>query len=215
MELRYTLEILTKDIQDIEKLVGNLQNSAGASSIEMDLALSKLRNVYEVLTMIKADRLQEMASQQDTSTAEQDTQQDTSTAEKEAQQQKADAVHEPVQASGPEKKKESVILAEKFSAESRVNENLGGQRIAGKETRLVGQPIDSIHKNIGINDRFLIIRELFEGNADEFMELIQQLDEAGNYLKANELLKKRFPESGEHEGIEILEGLIKRRFTPV
>jgi hypothetical protein len=212
MELRYTLEILTKDIQDIEKLVGNLQNSAGAYSIELDLALSKLRNVYEVLTMIKADRLQEMVSQAPTGPVATP---GFSSSEPEAQQEPADTVHETMDVSGPGKKKERVILAEKFSAESSVNENLGGKRIAGKETRLVGQPIDSIHKNIGINDRFLIIRELFEGNADGFRELIQQLDEAGNYLKATELLKKRFPESGEHEGIEILEGLIKRRFAEV
>jgi len=214
MELRHTLEILTKDIQDIEKLVGNLQNSDRASSIELDLALSKLRNVYEVLTMIKADRLQEMVPQ-DTAAAEQEVPQDTIAAEQVVPQDTATADHETMQAGGQDKKKEKVIIAEKFSAESSVNENLGGQRTTGKETRLMGQPIDSIHKNIGINDRFLIIRELFEGNADGFRELIQQLDEAGNYLKANELLKQRFPESGEHEGIEILEGLIKRRFTAV
>ncbi len=62
MEIKYTIEILTKDIQDIEKLVGNLRNSKEASSIELDLALSKLRNVYEILTMIKADRLHEIVS---------------------------------------------------------------------------------------------------------------------------------------------------------
>ena len=60
MEIKHTLEILTKDIQDIEKLVANLQNSKDGSSIELDLALSKLRNVYEILTLIKADRLHEM-----------------------------------------------------------------------------------------------------------------------------------------------------------
>ena len=60
MELKYTIEILTKDIQDIENLVGNLQNSQEGSAIELDLALSKLRNVYEILTMIKADRLKEL-----------------------------------------------------------------------------------------------------------------------------------------------------------
>ncbi len=62
MEIKYTIEILTKDIQDIEKLVGNLQNSQDGSAIELDLALSKLRNVYEILTMIKADRLHELIS---------------------------------------------------------------------------------------------------------------------------------------------------------
>jgi hypothetical protein len=60
MEIKYTIEILTKDIQDIEKLVGNLRNSKDDSAIELDLALSKLRNVYEILTMIKADRLSEL-----------------------------------------------------------------------------------------------------------------------------------------------------------
>ena len=51
MEIKYTIEILTKDIQDIEKLVGNIGNSKEASAIELDLALSKLRNVYEILTL--------------------------------------------------------------------------------------------------------------------------------------------------------------------
>ena len=62
MDIKYTIEILTKDIQDIENLVGKLQNSKDASSIELDLAMSKLRNVYEILTMIKADRLNELVS---------------------------------------------------------------------------------------------------------------------------------------------------------
>ncbi len=57
MKIKHTIEILTKDIQDIEKLVGNLKNSQEGSAIELDLALSKLRNVYEILTMIKADML--------------------------------------------------------------------------------------------------------------------------------------------------------------
>ena len=63
MEIKHTIEILTKDIQDIEKLVGNLQNSEDAYAIELDLALSKLRNVYDILTMIKADRWHDMSSQ--------------------------------------------------------------------------------------------------------------------------------------------------------
>ena len=63
MEIKYTIEILTKDIQDIEKLVGNLRNSDEASSIELDLAMAKIRNVYEILTMIKADRYHELFSE--------------------------------------------------------------------------------------------------------------------------------------------------------
>ena len=49
MEIKYTLEIVTKDIQDIGKLVENLHNSPAGSTLELDLALSKLRNVYDIL----------------------------------------------------------------------------------------------------------------------------------------------------------------------
>jgi hypothetical protein len=240
MELRYTLEILTKDIQDIEKLVGNLQNSGRNSSIELDLALSKLRNVYEVLTLIKADRLQEMmfsASEGAKQNGEGDPQQQSvqastlpdgpAEADSEETEVPSPPVSEPedsveekpadeaIPVPDPHSKPpgEKGILGEKFAPESSINENLAGQRKGETDKRLLGQPIDNIHRNIGINDRFFIIRELFEGDADGFRELLEQLDEAGNFQKANDVLKQKFPESAEHEGIEILEGLIKRRFT--
>jgi len=277
MEWRHTLEILTKDIQDIEKLVGSLQNSAASPSIDLDLALSKLRNVYEVLTMIKEDQMEEKrsmyaaakapaapqpppapateprseapppasqvekpdplteqrrestpspeegpgaaedrspASVNDPTAAEEEP----AAAEKEPAASEAGepATHE---ATGPGKENVEAagkaILAEKFSAASSINDNLAGKRPAGTESKLAGKPIDNIHRNIGINDRFLIIRELFKGDADSFRDLINELDEAGDLQKARDLLQQRFPDTTEHEGLDILQGLIQRRFTKV
>ncbi len=48
-----TLEIIIKDIQDIEKLVINFNNYSHIPQIELDLALSKLRNLYDLLLMYK------------------------------------------------------------------------------------------------------------------------------------------------------------------
>lgn len=53
MGYKHTFEIITKDIQDIEKLVGNFENYSEIPNIELDLALSKLRNVYEILLMFR------------------------------------------------------------------------------------------------------------------------------------------------------------------
>ncbi len=53
MGYKHTFEIITKDIQDIEKLVGNFENYSEIPHIELDLALSKLRNVYEILLMFR------------------------------------------------------------------------------------------------------------------------------------------------------------------
>ncbi len=277
MEWRHTLEILTKDIQDIEKLVGNLQNSAASPSIDLDLALSKLRNVYEVLNMIKEDQMEEKRSMYAAAKASAVPQPtparasgpgpeapppatqvekpvpDTEQRKEEVSATKEDpaateeisphSVEGPTAAEGepaasgresaeteddepaaqegmaPGKEKieatGKAILAEKFSAASSINDNLAGKRPAGTETKLAGKPIDNIHRNIGINDRFLIIRELFRGDADSFRDLINELDEAGDLQKARELLQRRFPDTTEHEGLDILQGLIQRRFTKV
>ncbi len=236
MEIKYTIEILTKDIQDIEKLVGNLRNSKEASAIELDLALSKLRNVYEILTLIKADRLHEMVSdlpeQEKPSEGAAPSHKLEPEAETEAKpvpepepepvsEQEPEPEPEPEPESAPEAKPEtttnsetdsSSILAEKFSAESSINENLGEKFGNDMDAKLVGQPIDNISRNIGINDRFFIIRELFEGKSDRFTSLVNALESADNYQAASSILKDHFAENMDHEGVEILTGLLKRRY---
>ncbi len=241
MEIRHTLEILTKDIQDIEKLVGNLQNSPEGSSIEMDLALSKLRNVYEVLTMIREDRLhlrkesrsatvdepipQHSGERQQnsggTGLAEKPepitgqagpARQESSTTQEAGQKQDLPGSSEP--AKGQEKsKKEAAILAEKFSTESSINENLATSRGDDMDSKLKGQPIENISRSIGINDRFFIIRELFDGDAIGFRSLVDRLDAAGSFEDAYQIIGGRFSDSMDHEGVGILIHLAKRRFT--
>ena len=77
---------------------------------------------------------------------------------------------------------------------------------------MLGQPIDNISRNIGINDRFFIIRELFEGESDRFASMLTSLDGAESYLVASNILKHQFEGNMDHEGVEILAGLLKRRF---
>ena len=218
MEIKYTIEILTKDIQDIEKLVGNLRNSKEASAIELDLALSKLRNVYEILTMIKADRLHEIVS--DTPLQEKPPTGATPSPKPEPIPE-PEPTPEPTPEPEPPVKPEpasnneaasSSILAEKFSAESSINENLAEKLGNEKDAKLLGQPIDNISRNIGINDRFFIIRELFEGESDRFASMVIALDRAESYQAASNILKQQFEGNMDHEGVEILAGLLKRRF---
>jgi len=232
MEIKYTIEILTKDIQDIEKLVGNLRNSKEASDIELDLALSKLRNVYEILTMIKADRLHEMVSDkpvqekppadsapsiQPESGPEPEPERETEPESGPESQPDPEPDPEPAPESKPEATSDtesagSSILAEKFSAESSINENLAEKLGNDMDAKLLGQAIDNISRNIGINDRFFIIRELFEGESDRFTSMVNALDNAENYQAASSILNEQFKGNMDHEGVEILTGLIKRKY---
>ena len=73
-------------------------------------------------------------------------------------------------------------------------------------------PINNIRDGIGINDRFLFVRELFGDNQQKFETAVEQLDhlstiqDAVNYLKANFKWNKS-------EASQKFLALVKRRFT--
>jgi hypothetical protein len=273
MEIKHTIEILTKDIQDIENLVRNLNNYPSPPRIEIDLAMAKLRNVYELLAMISADIKSDMeeAAHLRGTVAEHSTPEEESplqgkkpgeapegsplqeevremkeiTEEKveikekeEEEQQPAEEVMQtraeppkdsPVpQASKeadtrgaqevpvPEKFKEEIkkasIIAEKFAANKSINERIAPGNSKDISSKLTGEPIESIKRNIGINDRFLIIRELLNGDNEGYNQLVQQLDACTNFDQAHGLIEQSFPNKMEHEGVDLLVKLSRRRF---
>lgn len=257
MEIKHTVEILTKDIQEIEKLVRNLNNSPNPPKIELDLALSKLRNVYELLSMIREDSEQipapvqeHVREQADKKEFEQiempvskaepitvpEPETDITPEAKPGSVTEPEAIPEPKPEPKPEPvdvkppvqteiplnevqneprliKKEAEILAEKFSNDPSINENIASvTKKANITSKIVGTPIDNIGRNIGINDRFLIIRELFAGDNDNYTQLIQQLDSSANEEEAIALLETSFPEATDHEGYLLLAQLAKRKF---
>jgi len=124
----------------------------------------------------------------------------------------APAPPEEPQADSETESADPAILAEKFSAESSINENMAGKLGNEQEAKLMGQAIDNISRNIGINDRFLIIRELFDGDSDRFTLLVNELDKAENYQAAKGILDEQFAEDMDHEGVVVLTGLLKRRY---
>jgi hypothetical protein len=233
MEIKYTLEILTKDIQDIGKLVENLQNSPEGSTLELDLALSKLRNVYDILTVIRTDITIPGALYKQAPDAAPPPPVVTQTVVAPAPE--PELRPEPVAEPEPEPEPEPImeipapepvvepvvetpkpgkdIIADKFAAESSINENMAGTREQDMEAKLIGKPIDNIGRNIGINDRFLIIRELFDGDSDGFGKLIKDLDNADSLQIAEERLSVQFENTPTHEGVAILGKLVKRRYS--
>ncbi len=336
MEIKHTVEILTKDIQEIEKLVGNLDNYEIPPQIELDLALSKLRNVYELLMMIRSDageearlspqkteppvedrseqtgpvqtreaqaaesqsvkpqiaesqaggaqtgeaqageaqageaapaapsepRLRESGAPQTPGPTPGDEsghpreqeikpkpehakEKETRPAGKQEDKPAGEAESDPVpgeeqhgtrvtgkqaapgkQADTPPpgdqqgkqqkstaEKKDGEILAERFNKSSSINDEISGKREAPKvEKNLSSRPIDSISRNIGINDRFYIIRELFDGKSEGFNDLIRELDRAPNFEEAHRILEEHFGEEIGHEGVKILVNLSRRKF---
>ena len=53
MSYRHTLEAALESLQDIEELIKGFPDSGDVPSIELDLSLQKLRNIYELLLVLK------------------------------------------------------------------------------------------------------------------------------------------------------------------
>lgn len=224
MEIKYTLEILTKDIQEIEKLVGNLQNSPRGSMLELDLALSKLRNVYDILTVIRSDmaaaneqrKVEVVPPPEEIPMVEKvpEPEQVPEPKEISAPEEVSAPEEDPIKKKARTTREHAETLAEKFMGESSINENLAGNQ-SNVDSKLMGKPIENIGRNIGINDRFLIIRELFDGDTESFGKLIGELDKAGDFSVANQLLEQIFENTPDHEGVLILSNLVMRRYRRV
>ncbi len=252
MEIKHTVEILTKDIQDIEKLVRNLNNYTTPPQIELDLAMSKLRNVYELLSMISKDSIEDLSKEQKKSedyTEPEIRQEEVEPIEPDpmdiqdppreteaAYDQPEESIPEPEIETPPPadeealktepeidfeesketkeeaKQKEAGILAEKFKKDTSLNEKIATGSNPNMDSKIKGGPIDSIKRNIGLNDRFLIIRELMNGDNEGFNLLIQKLDDCSNFNEAFSHIQARFPEHLEHDGLKILINLTRRKF---
>jgi len=105
---------------------------------------------------------------------------------------------------------EKQVVGEKFQKERSLNDSIG-ENHAGESKQITGR-ITNLRAAIGLNDRFLFIREIFENNTEKYNNVIEQLDkmeqiqEAVEYLKANLVMQKT------DASMKFVE-LLKRRFS--
>lgn len=107
-------------------------------------------------------------------------------------------------------KEEPKILGEKFTKEKSLNELLSDQ--SSLESKFTNLPINNLQAAIGINDRFLYIRELFAGDAKKFDEVVKRLDSLTSLQGAIEYLKENFQWKKNETSQKFL-NLVKRRYA--
>ncbi len=116
----------------------------------------------------------------------------------------------------PEKKpvKKEGILAEKIRPTTYhpINETIvQNKSVADLSSRLQTTPLSSIVSGIGLNDRFLYIRELFQGNADMYNDTVRHLDAVASLHDALEFVDRHFDWNKEDETTQKFIHLVHRR----
>jgi len=74
------------------------------------------------------------------------------------------------------------------------------------------KPITNLSDAVGVNDRFLFIREIFNGDPKLFEQAIKRLDNAADLSDAKKILNDYTSESTENTALKQLLELIKRKF---
>jgi hypothetical protein len=112
-----------------------------------------------------------------------------------------------------EKITESGIFADKFShLSNRFNEQLGNIKNDDDVTeRMNSKPLTSLSGAIGINDKFLFMREIFNGNKDSYIQAISRLENAESLNDARAVIMSYTGDSNENEAVKQLLDLVKRK----
>jgi hypothetical protein len=94
-----------------------------------------------------------------------------------------------------------------------LNERLSSTNTPNDVASKIGQkPINDIKAAIGIGDRFLYIRELFNGNNDDFEQTIQHLNSFTNFNQAQEYLNNNYAWDNNQETVANFINVVKRRY---
>jgi len=113
-----------------------------------------------------------------------------------------------------EEKKKASILAEKISPTDfqPINETLAQQKTGNDlSSKLQTAPLSSIASGIGINDKFLYIRELFMGDSNLYNNVVKYLDTVDSFDEALTFIQKNFDWDEKNETVQKFIGLVQRR----
>jgi hypothetical protein len=80
-------------------------------------------------------------------------------------------------------------------------------------SRIAAAEASSLRSAIGLNDKFLMIRDMFEGSDAAFEEAIARLDEFGDLDEAIIYIHDTYDWSADSEGVKLLVELLERKLS--
>ncbi len=224
MDYKNTIDSLLIDIEEIKNLIQKFKDDESISQIEMDLLLSKIRNLYDILLIIESENKEKSVLKKDLSKKEVDKDEkdektversDDFSLEEPYNLERVDNQAEELDSPDSEDEDKNIeIIADKYQSTSSRNESIGEKtNVQDVSSKLQSKPLEDIKKAIGINDRFLFIKELFEGNANIYNETIDIINNADNYIEVLNHLKANYDWDYKSDVVIYFLDIVKRKFA--
>jgi hypothetical protein len=232
MDFNSTIDLIIKDLKEASEIIDDLKKYPGVPAIQVELAKSKCKSAGDVIALLKNQN----AGQSEPDIIIEKPVQNKYIAETKAPAEKfkepvahkdiEDHPHQPVQTNPPaqpkktkepEKKiREETTIADKFAPAPDLYEEQLSNKFKEKELseQLKLKPIKNLSDAIGLNDRFLFISEIFNGNKDNYTQAISRLDQTENLQDAMAIIMSYTGEKGESEAVVQLLDLVRLKFPP-
>lgn len=230
MGFKNTLRVLQAHTDEINKILEVLESSEEIRTIDLDLILEKLRTVYDVVNDLRKEvqsgkqpedktAVEAISNSKDANVVEMSPEKDDITEET---KNESSTEQEPVTKNESriktdekkEKREEKeAILSERFKSEDRtLNEEIGGQsKQDDLSSKISTNPIASMTSAIGLNEKFELINELFEGDKDKFEHTMQVLNSSDSFVEAYSYLEEKFEWDMENPYVQRILELIRRK----
>ena len=235
MDLNTTIDIIIKDLNDVRDIIDDLKVIPGVPALQVELAKSKCKTVSDVIALLKSlpetkaavkqvrVPFAEAKSERETAipeikiTSKPEVEVRTFEKNKKIAPENAvsDVSHVIKEESRPAVKKtgEPSIIADQFSnMPESFNESLGSLKHEDDVMEILKtKRVTSLAEAIGVNDKFLFIREIFDGNQGTYDQAILKLESAGNLDDALAIILSYTGDNTESEAIHQLLDVIKRK----
>jgi hypothetical protein len=229
MDLNTTIDFIIKDLKEAGDIIDDLKQYPGVPELQVELAKSKCRSASEVISLFrnlpgKVTHIREEISVPREEIRQFKEPEKTIVSEHIQEVNKREIVESNVkdnsaeatvkQAQTTKEPVESAIIADQYlnMPESYYEKIRGSKHEDDVLEILHTKPLQSLNEAIGINDKFLFIREIFNGNGDLYNQAIKKLESVGNLAEARSVVMSYTGDNTENEAITQLLDLIKRKF---
>jgi len=225
MDFNATIDLIIKDLDEARKIIDDLKKYPGVPALQVELAKSKCKSAGEVIAMLK--ELNVTTGPEEVIPVQQNKEEKKVIAQEiikpvviekpqiipveeiiETEPPKAEMVSE-----HHKKSDDSAILADSFShLSNRVNEQLGGLRKDDDvSSQMNAKPISSLAEAIGLNDKFLFMKEIFNGDKEAYSQAIARLESSTSLADAKAVVMSYTGNNEENEAVKQLIDMVKRK----
>jgi hypothetical protein len=208
MSYRNTLDAAIESLHEIEDLVIGFPKNGEIHPVEIDLTLQKLRNLYELMLMLKKP-MEIVLPPESEITAEAKA---VKTEKSVTKQPEPVIVNSKSEVKEHKRPKDIEILSDRFKAKETLHESLHQSFMKEGNTLAQVKPVSNLASAIGINDRFTFVRELFNNDVKLYENTVTILNDAVNFNDAYNYMIQHFDWDMDSETVQLLLEIIRRKY---